>query len=258
MISTGAITRRANEELMPAQTIERDYVLAHLCADIGAIADRRLAFKGGTLLRLCYFEPYRYSADLDFSATGGLSSTESITIVATAATACRDRLEMPVLEVSAGQRDTAWVTYVGPLASRPRTLKLDVSDAELVEAHARIALQARWPDLPEGAEIEGYTLDEVGAEKYRCIAERLQCRDLYDVHELLNAGRVNALEAWELYLRKAANDTARGRQRTAPSEWATVFDRRMDAYRERWDEELGDYLGDVPAFGDARAATSAG
>ncbi len=55
MITKGLITRRANDEHLPAQTIERDYVLAHLCADIGAIGDARLVFKGGTLLRLCYF-----------------------------------------------------------------------------------------------------------------------------------------------------------------------------------------------------------
>lgn len=251
MIPKGAITKRANEEQLPAQTIERDYVLAHLCADIGAIGDARFVFKGGTLLRLCYFEPYRYSADLDFSAIDGLSSAEATAIVAAATAACRERLELPTLEVSAGERETAWVTYVGPLASRRRALKLDISDTELVETHARIALQARWPDLPDGAGIEGYTLDEVAAEKLRCIAERLQCRDLYDIHELLDGGHIDALEAWELYLRKAANDVARGRQRTAPREWAVAFERRLDAYRDRWDEELGDYLAPaIPAFGE--------
>ncbi|MDQ2875184.1 MAG: nucleotidyl transferase AbiEii/AbiGii toxin family protein [Actinomycetota bacterium] len=70
---------------MPAQTIERDYVLAHLCADIGALDDPRLVFKGGTLLRLCYFETYRYSADLDFSATSGLPRSGALALVATAA-----------------------------------------------------------------------------------------------------------------------------------------------------------------------------
>jgi predicted nucleotidyltransferase component of viral defense system len=251
MISKGAITKRASDEQMPAQTIERDYVLAHLCADIGDFGDPRLVFKGGTLLRLCYFDPYRYSADLDFSAIDGLSSAEAVRIVAAATMACRERLELPTLEVSAEDGDTAWVTYVGPLAARPRTLKLDVSDTELVETHARIPLQSRWPDLPEGPGIEGYTLDEAGAEKLRCIAERLQCRDLYDLHELLAGGHIDALEVWELYIRKSANDVARGRQRTAPKDWAAAFDHRIDAYRSRWDQELGDYLGaDIPVFAD--------
>jgi predicted nucleotidyltransferase component of viral defense system len=251
MIAKGVITQRANDERLPAQTIERDYILAHLCADIGAAGDSRLVFKGGTLLRLCYFEGYRYSADLDFSAIDGLTTAGAVSAVAAAAGACRARLELPTLELSHGDSGTAWVTYVGPLGSRPRTIKLDISDTELVEGHRRLAMQSRWPDFPDGSTIEGYVLDEVCAEKLRCIAERLQCRDLYDLHELLDGGYVDPLEAWHLYLRKAANDGLRGRQRTPPQEWALTFERRMTAYRHRWDEELGDYLSvDIPMFGD--------
>jgi len=75
MIAKGIITQRANDQRLSAQTIERDYVLAHLCADIGSLGDPRLVFKGGTLLRLCYFDDYRYSADLDFSAIHDLDGT---------------------------------------------------------------------------------------------------------------------------------------------------------------------------------------
>jgi hypothetical protein len=102
----------------------------------------------------------------------------------------------------------AWVTYVGPLAANPRKLKLDISDTELVENHQRVTLRVRWPDLPDVASIEGYTLEEVGAEKLRCIAERVQCRDLYDLHTLLDGNHIEPLEAWELYLRKAETTTA--------------------------------------------------
>lgn len=59
MIAKGLITQRANDEHLPSQAIERDYVLAQLCADIGAIGEARLVFKGGTLLRLCYFQDQR-------------------------------------------------------------------------------------------------------------------------------------------------------------------------------------------------------
>jgi len=93
----------------------------------------------------------------------------------------------------------------------------------------------RWPDLPEGAGIEGYGLDEVGAEKLRCIAERLQCRDLFDLHELLDGRHDDPRAIWELYLRKVANDAPRGRQRTPPGEWAQVFERRMTNYSRLWD-----------------------
>lgn len=208
-------------------------------------------FKGGTLLRLCYFADYRYSADLDFSAINGLSSAEATTLVAATTLTCRERWELPVLEVVQDAGGTPWVNYVGPLGAKPRKIKLDISETELVESRARIDLHPRWPDLPEGTAIDGYTLDEVAAEKVRCIAERLQCRDLYDIHQLLDAGHVDPLEAWHLYLRKTKNDQVRGRQRTSPREWSATFERRMSAYRSRWDEELGDYLpGEIPAFGD--------
>lgn len=256
VITKGLITQRANDERLPAQTIERDYVLAHLCADIGAIGDARLVFKGGTLLRLCYFEGYRYSADLDFSAVDGLTVDAARALVDTAIGACRARLELPVLELTDADGAPPWVTYVGPLGAKPRKLKLDISGDEPVSSRTRVALQRRWPDLPDDAAIDAYTLDEVSAEKVRCIAERLQCRDLYDMHELLDGGHVHALDAWHLYLRKAENDEQRGRQRTPPREWSTMFERRLAAYRDRWDGELGDYLpGGVPHFDDIERRT---
>lgn len=253
MITKGLITQRANDEHLPAQTIERDYLLAHLCADIGASTDGRLLLKGGTLLRLCYFDGYRYSADLDFSAVDGLPVDGARALVESAVRACRRRLELPVLEVTG---DGGWVSYVGPLGAKARKLKVDISGDELVASRARLALRPRWPDLPAGAAIEGYTLDEVGAEKVRCIAERLQCRDLYDLHQLLDGGHVDALDAWHLYLRKAENDETRCRRRTPPWEWSATFERHLAAYRDRWDGELGDYLpGNLPHFNDIERRT---
>ncbi|MGH9131913.1 MAG: nucleotidyl transferase AbiEii/AbiGii toxin family protein [Acidimicrobiales bacterium] len=250
MIAKGLITQRANDEQLPALTIERDYVLTQLCADIGALNDSRLVFKGGSLLRLCYFDDYRYSADLDFSAVGGLTAAEAVAIIRDAVERCRQRIEMPTLEVADADAGTPSIAYVGPLGSRPRKIKLDTSDTELVKNQYCRAIHQLWPDLPVDAAIESYTLSEVGAEKLRCIAERVQCRDLYDLHELLDGQHIDAMEAWHLYLRKSANNVMRGRQRTPPREWASAFDRRLTAYRRLWDRELGDYLSETPSFGD--------
>lgn len=47
--------------------IEKDYVLGWLLAGIAAHpALDGWVFKGGTCLRKCYFETYRFSEDLDF------------------------------------------------------------------------------------------------------------------------------------------------------------------------------------------------
>jgi predicted nucleotidyltransferase component of viral defense system len=107
---------------------------------LGTIGDPHLVFKGGTLLRLCYVAAYRYAADLDFSAIDGLGRAKAITIVVSASAACRERLELPIPEVSVDEGDTAWVAYVGPLGSHPRTLKLDISETKLVATHSRTAL----------------------------------------------------------------------------------------------------------------------
>jgi hypothetical protein len=40
VISRGFISQRANDEGLPAQTIERDYVLANVCADAGEFRSR--------------------------------------------------------------------------------------------------------------------------------------------------------------------------------------------------------------------------
>lgn len=52
-------------------TIDKDWVLGHFIDAIFSIPECResLVFKGGTCLRKCYFPDYRFSEDLDFTAT---------------------------------------------------------------------------------------------------------------------------------------------------------------------------------------------
>ena len=56
--------------LLP-HVVEKDYVLGWVLA--GIYGQRTLAkswiFKGGTCLKKCYFETYRFSEDLDFTLT---------------------------------------------------------------------------------------------------------------------------------------------------------------------------------------------
>lgn len=49
---------------------QRDMVQHHVVAALAEIGDDRLVFKGGTLLRICVFEDYRWSEDLDFDWAG--------------------------------------------------------------------------------------------------------------------------------------------------------------------------------------------
>ncbi len=54
--------------------IEKDYVLSWVLAGIHMheATKNSWIFKGGTCLKKCYFETYRFSEDLDFTYRGNL------------------------------------------------------------------------------------------------------------------------------------------------------------------------------------------
>ena len=62
---------------IPETIIERDYVLAWFLTCLAAHGLRGcLAFKGGTALRRCWFNDYRFSEDLDFTLTRAIALDE--------------------------------------------------------------------------------------------------------------------------------------------------------------------------------------
>ncbi|ELR71704.1 hypothetical protein C900_02289 [Fulvivirga imtechensis AK7] len=71
MILKKEIGKIAEQKSVAKTTIDKDWVLGHFIDAIFSIPECRdkLIFKGGTCLRKCYFENYRFSEDLDFTAT---------------------------------------------------------------------------------------------------------------------------------------------------------------------------------------------
>ncbi len=69
MINKHEIMEHAQKYNLSANTIEKDYVLNWMLAGIGAskVLYDKWVFKGGTCLKKCYFEEYRFSEDLDFT-----------------------------------------------------------------------------------------------------------------------------------------------------------------------------------------------
>ncbi len=240
MIHQNMIKRRADEDGLPAPTVERDYVLAHV---LTAIAERdekqQLAFKGGTSLRLCHFTDYRYSADLDFSLTDGVDAESATRLIAGALVDCRERIGLPLLELD--ERNPPRIKYVGPLGAKPRFVKLDLAADELVEDTSVLPIRRRYEDQAD-RRCRVYTLEEITAEKLRCVMQRLHCRDLYDLYELVVVNGVDAEAAWPLFERKA-----RHRDRE-PDRFGESFADRVPRWEELWDRELIDYTGSSPEF----------
>ncbi len=69
MITVKEINRLSAENKVSDRQIEKDYILTWVLNGISnhAILKKAVVFKGGTLLKKCYFEDYRFSEDLDFT-----------------------------------------------------------------------------------------------------------------------------------------------------------------------------------------------
>ncbi len=73
MINRLAIEERVREWGLREDVVEKDYVLGWVLWGIGTHPSLSIkwAFKGGTCLKKCYLETYRFSEDLDFTVLPG-------------------------------------------------------------------------------------------------------------------------------------------------------------------------------------------
>jgi predicted nucleotidyltransferase component of viral defense system len=215
VIERQEILEVANDLSLSPEIVEKDYVLAWLLD--GIYTHERLApawvFKGGTCLKKCYFETYRFSEDLDFTiATESLLEVASLQAsFAEIATQLYDEtgLEIPAerlrFEVYRNKRGglncEGRVYYNGPLrrsrsSDLPR-IKLDLTVDELVLLPpVRRVVAHPYSDRP-GREIVArcYTFEEIFAEKIRALGERTRPRDLYDVVNLFRHGEFHPVAA---------------------------------------------------------------
>jgi hypothetical protein len=69
MIDRNELLAVANATGLTAPVVEKDYILGWLLRGISQHQElrERWLFKGGTCLKKCYFETYRFSEDLDFT-----------------------------------------------------------------------------------------------------------------------------------------------------------------------------------------------
>jgi len=194
--------------LLPG-VVEKDYVLGWLLAGINAHPELASSwvFKGGTCLKKCYFETYRFSEDLDFTLRderqieeGFLRRTlgEVIAWVADASGIVlpADQLSFDIYENPRGRVSCQGkVGYRGPVSPATSAggwpkIKLDLTaDERLVLPAVRREVFHPYADRPEGGMwIECYAYEEAFGEKVRALGERTRPRDLYDVVNLYRHG----------------------------------------------------------------------
>jgi len=206
MIDRAEILASATDLSLSHDVVEKDYVLGWLLAGIFAHESLATAwvFKGGTCLKKCYFETYRFSEDLDFTLTDTAHLDNTILQDAFAAVGAwvyeQSGIELPADQMRfdlftnprGGQSGEGRIYYNGPLGrggSLPR-IKLDVTgDEVLVLPSVSRQVDHPYSDAPAGGiSARCYAYEELFAEKIRALGERTRPRDLYDAVNLFRHG----------------------------------------------------------------------
>lgn len=202
MIDRREILDIAAQTSLTPHVVEKDYVLGWMLA--GIYAHPELAeswiFKGGTCLKKCFFETYRFSEDLDFTLRDGAHIEEGFlkrifgdvgewVYEQTGIEVPPDKQEFDIYRNPRGSLSCQGkISYKGPVSpthALPR-IKLDlIADECIVLPPVTIEIFHPYSDLPEeGIEVLAYDYVEAFAEKFRALAERTRPRDLYDVVNL--------------------------------------------------------------------------
>jgi hypothetical protein len=189
---------------IPEAVLERDYCLAWFLVGLSRSPIReRLAFKGGTAIKRCYFGDYRFSEDLDFTPLEEIpfetirAELEPIFQEVLRASGIVFRFEREDRQSHANSH-TFYLAYEGPLPARAgNEVKTDITIRErLVLPLAEQAVVRgydEYEDLPEGAVVRVYSLDEIAVEKIVALGDRArnEPRDLYDAWHLTSENHVD-------------------------------------------------------------------
>lgn len=261
MIDVAEIQAFATDLGLSPEIVEKDYVLGWLLAGIYAhpAMSTSWVFKGGTCLKKCYFETYRFSEDLDFTLADQAHLNADFLRTAFAEVSAwiyeRTGIRIPADQLRfdlysnprGGASCEGRVYYAGP-RPRPGTLpriKLDLTVDELVVLPpVTRPVGHPYSDLPEeGINATCYAYEEVFGEKVRALGERGRPRDLYDVVNLFRHGefRPTAATLIEVLGRKCAH-------KSIPIPTFESLQEKLQELTADWQHMLGHQLPVLPPF----------
>lgn len=204
MIDKLELLQTAKKLRLQNSTIEKDYVLGWILMGIQnhSKVGNSWVFKGGTCLKKCFFDEYRFSEDLDFTLldTAQMSESFLMGVLKDLSEWVYDEagIEIPSKSLSVEFYTNLQgflsaqgkLSYIGPLKQKKLkslpTIKLDLTPHEKVvlipESREIFHPYSDRPLSSPRALCYGY--EEIFAEKLRALAERARPRDLYDIIHL--------------------------------------------------------------------------
>ncbi len=179
--------------------VEKDYVLGWMLFGINnnSFLKELWAFKGGTSLKKCFFETFRFSEDLDFTVSDSshlnqdfllreFHKTADVIYDKTGIEFKKDKFIFKIIDKSNGNKSAQGKIYFnGPLRKKTKyaSLKLDLTNDEVqILDTVKTPIHHPYSDKPfAGITVNCYAFEEIIAEKIRALAQRARPRDLYDV-----------------------------------------------------------------------------
>jgi predicted nucleotidyltransferase component of viral defense system len=138
MIKQAEIQQIARKEGVRDTQIEKDYILSWILTGMAhnKLLSDILVFKGGTVLKKCYFKDYRYSEDLDFTLLDtGITNDEIKTAFETMLEYVKEKTNIMLSISDFNEHETEninfYINYVGPFGGTGKRAKVDISKTRL-------------------------------------------------------------------------------------------------------------------------------
>jgi len=262
MIPKAQILQMArNYELQPT-TVQKDYVLGWMLRTISLHPEvSKWVFKGGTCLKKCYFETYRFSEDLDFTIPKELEVDkeyiqkyldEVTTEIESISGLTFPRADWKVEEYENKRGNTSFqvkIPFEGPLKLPSKSLqrvKFDLTQDELlVDEPTQRKLHHNYSDtLVPPPKLLCYSIHEILAEKTRALVERNgRARDVYDVVNISRHFRseINAEHTVEL-----AKAKFEFKELEVPSVEYIMDAINLEVLKANWDNQLAHQINNLP------------
>lgn len=205
MITQKEIIEIAQLKAVKTKTIDKDWILGHFLNAMFTLEEvqKNFVFKGGTCLKKCYFEDYRFSEDLDFTLLDenfvvDVKFISEIIKIAEHTSGAKFYFERKKVQQSNDEEQgyEIKVKFWGadhksnqkplPAARWQTSIKLDISFSEkLLTKPIDKEIFHYYSDKRLITQIiPVYTLNEIMSEKLRSLIQRNRPRDIYDIWTL--------------------------------------------------------------------------
>ena len=276
MISKQEILSAAKAMQLLPTTVEKDYVLSWVLNGISKHPQlSEWFFKGGTCLKKCYFETYRFSEDLDFTVSkNAIYEKEDIhsalndvaEIVYDAVGINLKTRDIEVKENINKKKNKTYIaklTYLGPLnlpAREHQRIKFDITNDEVIidSPDMRKVFHSYSDNSMSVTKVRCYSVNEILSEKTRALYERQgRSRDIYDIINISRNFRDHVdIEKARVGLQKKFEFKAL----PVPSVDLICSQVDFDQLKSNWDSQLGHQVQILPSaesfYSELRSALS--